>query len=66
LRESGSIEQDSDVVLFIHRKDRVNPNTEQKNIVDIIIAKHRNGPIGAIQLYFNEDIVSFRNLQKSV
>jgi len=66
LRESGSIEQDSDVVLFIHRKDRVNPNTEQKNIVDIIIAKHRNGPIGSIQLYFNEDIVSFRNLQKSV
>ena len=64
LRESGSIEQDSDVVLFIHRKDRVNPNTEQKNIVDIIIAKHRNGPIGQIQLYFNEDVVSFRNLQK--
>jgi len=66
LRESGSIEQDSDVVLFIHRKDRVNPNTEQRNIVEIIIAKHRNGPIGSIQLYFNEDIVSFRNLQKSL
>lgn len=64
LRESGSIEQDSDVVLFIHRKDRVNPRTEQRNIVEIIIAKHRNGPIGAIQLYFNEDIVSFRSLQK--
>ncbi|MFH1392298.1 MAG: replicative DNA helicase [bacterium] len=65
LRESGSIEQDSDVVLFIHRKDRVNPKAEQRNIVDIIIAKHRNGPIGTIQLYFNEEIVSFRNLQKS-
>jgi len=65
LRESGSLEQDSDVVLFIYRKDKDRPNTDQKNIADIIVAKHRNGPIGQIQLYFNENIASFRNLQKS-
>ncbi|NIA11578.1 MAG: replicative DNA helicase [Nitrospiraceae bacterium] len=66
LRESGSIEQDADVVLFIHREDRVKKEveTEKRNIADIMIAKHRNGPIGQIKLYFNENIVSFRNLEK--
>jgi len=66
LRESGSIEQDADVVLFIHREDRVKKEVEaeKKNIADIIIAKHRNGPIGQVKLYFNENIVSFRNLEK--
>jgi len=65
LRESGSIEQDSDVVLFIYREDRENPNTDKKNIVDILIAKHRNGPIGKVDLYFNENCVRFENLDKS-
>lgn len=64
LRESGSLEQDSDVVLFIYREDRYRPNTERKNIADIIIAKHRNGPIGSVELYFDEQRVSFRNLEK--
>jgi len=64
LRESGSLEQDSDVVLFIYREDRYRPDTTRKNIADIIIAKHRNGPIGKIELYFDDRRVSFRNLEK--
>jgi len=64
LRETGAIEQDADVVLFIHREDKYRPNTDKKNIADIIIAKHRNGPIGKIELYFDEPRVSFRNLEK--
>jgi len=64
LRESGSIEQDADVVLFIYREDRYKPNTERKNIADIIIAKHRNGPIGKVELYFDETRATFRDLEK--
>jgi len=64
LRETGALEQDSDVVLFIHREDRYRPDTSKKNIADIIIAKHRNGPVGKIELYFDERRVSFRNLEK--
>ncbi len=65
LRESGSLEQDADVVLFIYREDRYNTDTSRKNIADIIIAKHRNGPVGKIELYFDEGRVSFRSLEKS-
>lgn len=64
LRETGAIEQDADVVLFIYREDRYRPDTERKNIADIIIAKHRNGPVGKIELYFDDTRVSFRNLEK--
>lgn len=64
LRESGSIEQDADVVLFIYREDRYRPDTSRKNIADIIIAKHRNGPVGKIELYFDESRAAFRNLEK--
>ncbi len=64
LRESGSIEQDADVVLFIYREDKVKKDTEQKNVADIVIAKHRNGPVGQVKLYFNENYASFRNLEK--
>jgi len=64
LRETGAIEQDSDVVLFIYREDRYNPDTPRKNIADIIVAKHRNGPVGKVELYFDERRVSFRNLEK--
>lgn len=64
LRESGSLEQDSDVVLFIYREDKYNPETSRKNIADIIIAKHRNGPVGKIELYFDDQRVNFRNLEK--
>lgn len=65
LRESGAIEQDADVVLFIYREDRYNENSLRKNIADVIIAKHRNGPLGKVELYFDEQRVSFRNLDKS-
>jgi len=65
LRESGSLEQDADVVMFIYRDDRYNTNTERKNIADIIIAKHRNGPVGSVELYFDEQRVAFRNLETS-
>jgi len=68
LRESGSIEQDADVVLFIYRKamDRgITPTEEERRIAEIHIAKHRNGPVGQVQLFFDEQKVSFRNLEKT-
>ncbi|MEF8847078.1 MAG: replicative DNA helicase [Candidatus Paceibacterota bacterium] len=65
LRESGSLEQDADVVLFIHREDKYNPDTARENIADIIIAKHRNGPVGRVELYFDAPKVTFRSIDKS-
>jgi replicative DNA helicase len=65
LRETGAIEQDADVVLFIYREDRYRPDTERKNIAEILIAKHRNGPVGNIELYFDESRVAFRNLERN-
>jgi replicative DNA helicase len=64
LRESGSLEQESDVVLFIYREDKVKPTTPRQNIADIIIAKHRNGPVGQVELYFDPDTVSFREIER--
>lgn len=64
LRESGSIEQDADVVLFIYREDKAKKDSSRPNIADIFIAKHRNGPIGKVDLYFNESQVSFKNLER--
>jgi len=65
LRDSGSLEQDSDVVMFIYREDRVRKETDKKNIAEIMVAKHRNGPTGAIELYFDDEHVSFKNLAKN-
>jgi replicative DNA helicase len=64
LRESGSLEQDSDVVMLIYRKNQGKPDIsdEERNITDIIIAKHRNGPLGAIKLGFDPERVSFRTI----
>jgi len=64
LRESGSIEQDADVVMFLYREDRAKPDTPNKNIVEVIIAKHRNGPLGKVQLYFDEASTTFRPLER--
>jgi len=64
LRESGSIEQDADIVMFLYREDREKPDTPNKNIVEVHIAKHRNGPIGRISLYFNENSTTFKSLEK--
>jgi replicative DNA helicase len=65
LRESGSIEQDADIVMFIYRDDVYNPDSERKNIADIIVAKHRNGPVGEISLYFQASQTRFRDLEVS-
>lgn len=62
LRESGSIEQDADVVAFIYREDYYNPESERRNITDIFIKKHRNGPTGNIELYFDREKQKFRSL----
>ena len=64
LRESGSIEQDADVVLFLYREDREKPDTPNKGIVKVIIAKHRNGPVGEVNCFFQENCASFRSLEK--
>jgi replicative DNA helicase len=55
LRESGSIEQDADVVAFLYREDYYNPESDRKNIMDVLIKKHRNGPVGGVELYFDRD-----------
>ncbi len=62
LRESGSIEQDADIVMFIYRDEVYNPDSERKNIADIIVAKHRNGPIGTVSLYFQAAQTRYRDL----
>jgi len=62
LRESGAIEQDSDVILLIYREEVYDPNTTRRGVADIIIAKQRNGPIGEIQLTFLGEYTRFENL----
>lgn len=64
LRESGAIEQDADVVMFIYRDDYYNRDTERKDIAEIIIAKQRNGPIGTVELAWLPNYTKFANLQK--
>jgi replicative DNA helicase len=63
LRESGALEQDADVVIFIYRDEMHNENTERKNIADIIVAKHRNGPTGTVSLYFKKELAQFREAE---
>lgn len=62
LRESGSIEQDADVVAFIYREEYYKPDTDRKSITDILIKKHRNGPVGNVELYFEKEKQRFRSL----
>ena len=64
LRESGSLEQDADIVSFLYREDYYNPETENKNITDIIIAKHRNGPVDTVQLFFHKQFTKFCDLSR--
>jgi len=64
LRESGSIEQDADIVMFIYREAYYNPETERENVTDLIIAKHRNGPVGKVELYFHPERLRFMSLDR--
>ncbi len=63
LRESGSIEQDADVVMFIHREHRVNPTEDNEHAAEVIVAKHRNGPVGSVNLYWHGESASYKNLE---
>jgi replicative DNA helicase len=63
LRESGSIEQDADVVLFIYREDYYIPDTDRQNVADVIVAKHRHGSTGSVALYFKKELTQFRDLE---
>jgi replicative DNA helicase len=66
LRDSGSIEQDADVVMFIHREDKIKKEESTKpNIAEILIEKHRNGPTGVVELFFDDKKTSFLSLDKS-
>jgi replicative DNA helicase len=64
LRESGAIEQDADIVMFLYRDDYYNPDTEKKNIAEAIIAKHRNGSTGTVELAWLGQYTKFANLEK--
>ncbi len=65
LRDSGSIEQDADVVMFIHRDDKYNENSDRPGIAEIMIEKHRNGPVGKVDLFFDEKTTTFLDIEKS-
>jgi replicative DNA helicase len=62
LRESGSIEQDADIVSFLYREEYYNPESEKKNIMEVHVKKHRNGPTGNVELYFDRDKQKIRSL----
>ncbi|PMB04695.1 replicative DNA helicase, partial [Fischerella thermalis CCMEE 5273] len=62
LRESGSIEQDADIVSFLYRDDYYNEESEKKNIIEVILAKHRNGPVGKVELLFLKNYNKFLSL----
>lgn len=64
LRESGALEQDADIVIFIHRPEYYDPDTEQRGIAEIIVAKHRNGPVGTAELAFIKEYTKFMDLAK--
>ena len=64
LRESGAIEQDADVVMFLYRDDYYNKDSAKKNIAEVIIAKQRNGPIGTVELAWLPHLTKFANLKK--
>ena len=64
LRESGAIEQDADVILFLYRDEVYNEDTEKPNICEVIVAKHRNGPIGTVEVGWQSRFTKFVNLQR--
>jgi len=64
LRESGSIEQDADIVMFLYRDEYYHPESERKGITEVLVRKHRNGPIGNVELFFNPAQMRFNDLEK--
>jgi replicative DNA helicase len=66
LRESGSLEQDADIVMFIYRPDQYEKDTARKNVAEIIVAKHRNGPVGTVELVFQPSLAKFENAATKV
>jgi len=65
LRDSGSIEQDADVVMFIHREDKMNKDSDRPNIAEILVEKHRNGPVGKVELFYDDKKTTFLPIEKS-
>lgn len=66
LRESGSLEQDADIVMFIYRPDQYEKDTDKHNVAEIIVAKHRNGPVGSVELIFRGALAKFENAATKV
>ena len=66
LRESGSLEQDADIVMFIYRPDQYEKETVKQNVAEIIVAKHRNGPVGSVELIFRNALAKFENAATKV
>ncbi len=64
LRESGSLEQDADIVMFLYREDYYDPETVNKNITEVIVAKHRNGPVDTVKMFFKKEFTRFNDLSK--
>ena len=64
LRDSGAIEQDADVIMVLHREEYYDPNTEDKNIAEVIVAKQRNGPLGTVKLAWLGQYTRFASLQQ--
>ena len=64
LRESGAIEQDADIVMFLYRDDYYNPDSEKKNIAEVIMAKHRSGSTGTVELLWLGNYTKFVNIEK--
>jgi replicative DNA helicase len=64
LRDSGSIEQDADVVMFLHREEYYNKDTEDKNIAEVIVSKQRSGPLGTVKLAWLSEYTTFANLAR--
>jgi len=65
LRDSGSIEQDADVVMFIHREDKMSDDQTRPNVAEILVEKHRNGPVGKVELFFDDKRTTFVSMEKN-